>query len=565
MKYIDLKRFKFVTILKKINFNNVYTILLKKINFKNIYSIVIKKLNFKNIYNIILKKLSFINIYNTILKKFNFNAIYKSIIIKKNNFIRLFKFIRNKKYKYNVAYFFVFIFLSIFIYLSIPYFYDYNKLKIKNLICKEYNLECEINGKIKYSFYPSPRIKLNNIIIKNSINKYYPLAKIQEIIIKLPVTNLVNKDKFKYNKIKLKNATINLNVNKIFEYKDFFKKKKKPKLITAKKAKVNFFEKKNNIATIEDTNFKYILNDKKEKGYLNGNFLGDKINIKFKTANSAKNKTKVYELEFLESKLFTKVEIFDSPTDKNFSNGNVYFKFNKNKVNGIFNYKDNNINFKNATLRNDILDGKFNGNIQILPYLDFNLNMDLSSLNFNRLYNYLTNLQEINRKNLFKINKKINGKINLFINKIFSKNNLIDSLESRVKFINGNILIDQLLLNMGKLGAADITGIITNEKKYSNFKFEKNLFIDDLKFFYRKFGVYNKQKVSSNLYVSGNFNLTDLTLHLHEIYNEEKFKNEDILYIEKEFNYLLLDKKYESLFDFKKFKEFIKLVSSEEN
>ena len=37
---------------------------------------------------------------------------------------------------------------------------------------------------------------------------------------------------------------------------------------------------------------------------------------------------------------------------------------------------------------------------------------------------------------------------------------LVDSFESRIKFINGNILIEQLLLNLGKLGAADITGII---------------------------------------------------------------------------------------------------------
>ena len=539
MKYIDLKRFKFATILKKINFNNVYTTLIKKINFKNIY--------------------------NTIVKEINFNSIYKRINIRKNNFIKLFKFTHIKRYKFNVVYFFAFGFLSIFIYLSVPYFYDYNKLKIKDLICEEYNLECIINGKIKYSFYPSPRVKINNLIIKNSINKNYPLAKIEQVIIKLPVANLINKDKFKYNKIKLKNAVINLNLDKIFEYKDFFKNKTSSKLITAKKAKVNFFEKEINIAIIEEANFKYIFNDKKEKAYLNGNFLGDKVNIKFKTTNGTKNKTKVYELKFSKSRLSVKVEIFDSQTDKNYSNGNISLKFNKNKVNGIFNYKNNNINIKNATLRNDILDGKFNGNIQILPYLDFNLNMDLNSLNFNRLYSYLTNLQDKNRKDLFKINKKINGKINLFINKIFSKNSLVDSLESRVKFINGNILIDQLLLNMGKLGAADITGIISNEKKYSNFKFEKNLFIDNLNFFYSKFGVYNKKKVNSSLYVSGNFNLSDSTLHLHEISNEEKFNNEDISYIEKEFNYLLLYKNYESLFDYRKFKEFIKLVSSEED
>lgn len=547
MKYIDLKRFKFSTVLKKINFNNVYTTLLKKINFRNAYTSFLKKISFKNI-------------YISIIKKFTFNNIYKGINIKKINFTRIFKFFLIKRYKYNFVSFFVFIFVSTFIYLSAPYFYDYNKSKITDLICKEYNLKCIINGKIKYSFYPSPRVTLNNLVVKNSINKDFPLAEIKQVIVKLPINNLINKDKFEYNKIKLKNAEINLNLDKIFQYKDFFKNKTISKLITAKKAKVNLFEKKTNIAIIKQANFRYSFNGKKEKAYLNGNLLGDEINIKFKT----KNEKKIYELKFLESRLAAKVEILDSQTDKKFSNGNVSIKFNKNKVNGIFNYNNNNINIQNATLRNDILDGKFSGSIQILPYLDFNLNIDLSSLNFNRLYSYLTNLQEKNREDLFKINKKINGNVNLFINKIFSKNNLVDSLESRVKFINGNISIDQLLLNMGKLGAADITGVISNEKKYSNFKFEKNLFLDNLKIFYSKFGVYNKQKVNSNLYVSGNFNLSDLTLYLHEISNEEKFKSEDISYIEKEFNYLLLDNQYKSLFNYKKFKEFIKLVSSEE-
>ena len=86
------------------------------------------------------------------------------------------------------------------------------------------------------------------------------------------------------------------------------------------------------------------------------------------------------------------------------------------------------------------------------------------------MHSYLIALEEKNIKNLFKFNKKINGQLNLSADKIFSSRTLIDSFESRIKFINGNILIEQLLLNLGKLGAADITGIIKNNKKTYKYK-----------------------------------------------------------------------------------------------
>ena len=158
-----------------------------------------------------------------------------------------------------------------------------------------------------------------------------------------------------------------------------------------------------------------------------------------------------------------------------------------------------------------------------------------------------------------------NGQLNLSAEKIFSKRTLIDSFETRIKFINGNILIDQLLLNLGKLGAADITGIIKNNKKFSNFKFENNIFVDNLKRFYNKFGIYNKQNTSSSLFISGNFDLANLRLHLDEISDEKKFEKEDVAYIEKEFNDLVLEDGYLSLFNFLKLKEFLKLVVTEPN
>ena len=158
-----------------------------------------------------------------------------------------------------------------------------------------------------------------------------------------------------------------------------------------------------------------------------------------------------------------------------------------------------------------------------------------------------------------------NGLFDVFLAeyKIFSKHTLINSLESRIKFFNGNILLEQLLLNLGKLGAADLTGFIGNDKEFTNLKFENNIFIDNQKYFFRKFGIYNRENIPSNLFVAGSFDLKNLSLHLNEISANKKFKDEDVLYIEKEFNNLVLEDGYASLFNFLKLKEFVRLVASE--
>ena len=118
---------------------------------------------------------------------------------------------------------------------------------------------------------------------------------------------------------------------------------------------------------------------------------------------------------------------------------------------------------------------------------------------------------------------------------------------------------------MGKLGAADLTGTIQNNKKFTNLKFENNIFIDNLKRFYNKFGVMNKQKTPYNLFVSGNLDLVKLNLKLHEISSDEKINNEDVVFIEREFNNIILGEGYESLFNFSNIKEFVKLITSEDN
>ena len=108
-------------------------------------------------------------------------------------------------------------------------------------------------------------------------------------------------------------------------------------------------------------------------------------------------------------------------------------------------------------------------------------------------------------------------------------------------------------------------GTIDNDKKFTNFKFESNIFVDNQKKFLSKFGIYNKKNIPSHLFISGNFDLKNIKTSFYEISNGKKFNSEDTNYIEKEFNEIMLEGGYNHLFHFPKFKEFIKSITSEDN
>ena len=65
-------------------------------------------------------------------------------------------------------------------------------------------------------------------------------------------------------------------------------------------------------------------------------------------------------------------------------------------------------------------------------------------------------------------------------------------------------------------------GKIINDKKFSNFKFENNIFIDNLKRFHNKFGIYGKDSIPYNLFISGNFDLVNFILRINEIFDDKK-------------------------------------------
>ena len=141
-------------------------------------------------------------------KRYKFSTIFKNINFRIYKFSTIFKNINFKRYNYIGPYVAGLLVFIAFVYLNIPMFFNYEKSKIEDLICKELNVKCFIQGKIKYSFLPSPRIKFNDFIIKDFINKKNFLGKIENVEIKISFYNLHDEKKFNYNKKKLKDKKV---------------------------------------------------------------------------------------------------------------------------------------------------------------------------------------------------------------------------------------------------------------------------------------------------------------------------------------------------------------------
>jgi hypothetical protein len=613
MKYDDFKIFKFSTILKNISrirdsfsrihkriktilsniadflsyilkyifpeinksiksiFRDIFLIINK--NIKTISSNIVDFLSYisKYIFSGINKSIKFIiydflKIYKLIdPRRLDFKKVYKYLDIRRYDFYRINKKINLTNYKYVPIYFVVFVIFMGFVYVVIPKFYSYDKSKIAKTVCINQNVECLIKGKVYYSFYPTPRIKIKDLIINDLFEKKDTLVTVKNTVIKLSIKNLLAKEKHKFKKIKFNNFEINLNSKNFKEYKNIFIKKINLIPITFAKGQIIFFDGKNYVATINNANLYLKFMQDSIDAKLKGKFLNDDIyvNLNSKVVDS-KSFTDII-LKMSNINFLTKVNFINSEKDKNIRNGNLLIKKGKNRITAVFDYKDNELVINKSNLRNTFLDGKLEGKITFLPYFNFNLDINLDSINFTKLYNYLLALDAKKQKNLFKINNKINGKFSLSSDKIYSSYNLVKSIESRVKFNNGNILIEQFLINLGKLGASDLLGTINNDKKFTNFRFESNIFVDNQKKFLSKFGIFNKKDLPSNFFVSGNFDLENLRASFYEVSGSEKLSNDDINFIEQEFNDFMLEDGLESLFLFPKFKKFIKSITSETN
>jgi len=545
MKYLNFKRYKFSTISK--NLNTIRGIFLK----------IFKYADFE---------------------RYDFRKIYKYINVTKIDFQKVWEFINLKTYirkikrnnllgnRFLVLHLPAAVIFFGFLYFTIPSFYNYEKSKMERIICNNVDAECLIKGNVDYNFFPTPRIIIKDLVINGKLKKKNTLMKIEEAEIKLSIKNLLAKEKHYFKKIKLSNFELYFNFENWKEYQDVFFKKSDILPITFLNGKIIFVNGKQYVATINDANFDIKIETDIKEFELKGKFLEDSIYISSKDNNNDGKKSTELIVKMTNLNLLSKVNFFHLMKDKKkYISGTILIKKGKNKITAIFDYMNNELIINKSNIRNAFIDGKMEGKITLLPYFNFDLDADLNSLNFTKLYNYFLSLNEEEKKKIYKINHKLNGNLSLSSDKIYSSYNLVKSFESRLKFTNGNILIEQFLLNMGKLGAADILGTINNDKEISNFKFESNIFVDNQKKFISKFGIYKKKSIPDSFFISGSFDLNNLRFSFYEVLDKEKLTAEDINYIEREFNNIMLEQGYDSLFYFPNFKEFIKSITSESN
>jgi len=537
MKYLKIKRYKFSTIKSTlISLINSTLSLHKIINYKKIFNY------FDDLWYFSKKTIRYFN-----PKKINIINIVSKIKIKGNRFLFF-------HLPASIIFF-------AFLYILIPKFYTYENSEIEKIICKNYNVKCIVKGKIGYNLFPTPRLKIKNLIINIPTGNKKILSS-GDVSLKLSFKNLLAKDKHKIKNIIISDFESIINLKKLNNYNNIFQSKIDYVPIAFTEGKISLYDEKNYIASITDVDLVINLFKSFSQAELNGKFLNDNIIINFINKIDDEPNTKI-EFKMKNLNFYTKISFLY--LNKIINNGKFLARKDKNKISGIFNYKSDEITILKSNLTNTFIDGKLIGKIRILPFFDFNLDLDLNSINFTRLYNYFLTLDQNEQKKLLKINNKINGKLNLSAGKVYSKHNLIKSFESRLKFYNGNIKIDQFLFNLGKLGAGDILGTFNNDIKSSNFKFESNIFVDNKKKFLSKFGIYNKDDSLSDLFIQGNFDLGNIRLSLHEISDEKKFTTEDVNFIESEFNDLMLEKGFYNLFNFKKFKVFLKSARGEKN
>ena len=359
MKYINFKRYKFSTALKSLNKAryNFFKILrpiffsLKKYEYRKIYrSFLFRKFNINKISRYIDPKFYNLRLFNikSFIRYFNIGFL-KKINLKNSKFLSF--------HLPSSLIFFV------FLYVFIPTFYNYDKSDIEKALCGNYNIKCSIKGEINYRFYPTPRLNINKLVVTENDKQKNALLTADKIAIKLSIKNLLAKDRHKVRKIEIENFETNINLKNLKKNNNIFNKKINFVPINFQKGKVTFYQGKDYVASISKAKSRIKFVEGFVDMKLRGKFLNDDISIYLNKNEIDKKISTDLKLKMSNLNFITKVTFLSSQIEKDIISGNFSIKRNKNKISGIFDYKDNELTINKSNLRNAFMDGKLIGKI----------------------------------------------------------------------------------------------------------------------------------------------------------------------------------------------------------
>ena len=464
-----------------------------------------------------------------------------------------------KKHKIFAGYASLAVLLVLLIYLIIPFFFNYSKFKniLQDKIFLNFGTKIIVAGDIKYHFLPTPRLRIKDLKIKDYIDENKDIGKVDIAILKIPFKKLMRLKEINFNNVTLIKSDVILDFESLSKYKIFFEDKFKSKPIEFSKSKFTLKNNDKKIFSISDMNLVYRSSEISDEVKLNGKFFNDNISINFQNKKKSKTPAKILLIKLDRLGFNLRLNSFVNSDD--YSKGNFTLRYLNNRLASDYIFKNSNIQLIKANFNNSYFKGEIAGNIELDPFLYFDLSADIKRFNFKKILNFINNLSAHEQVQLFNINKIINGKLLLDINKIYSSSKLIQSAETELEFRNKDIIINKLLLDLGRIGASDVNGKIVNDPKYIKLYFDQNIYLDNNKIFFNRFNLKNVNNVN-NVNINGEINLSKFLLKLNSIRLKEKINSEDLNFVEKTFNEILFEEHFNSLFNYTRLKEFFDLV-----
>jgi hypothetical protein len=449
------------------------------------------------------------------------------------------------KFFFIFKYVFLIFFLSISIYLIVPKFFNYQErtVFIKKSIFKHYKINLNNQNKISYNIFPTPRLNIfqANLEFNNLVN-----ADAKKLTLVLPFTQLYRYENLYPKKLFIDGLDFSFEIKKFKNFIKFILNSKN--FISIKESKIFFKKKDETIAVLKDVDFN---NKNPTNLVLRALVFGKKISVSYVTVIDKK----ILNIKF--SEVGSEITVnFDKDSTFEKSKGNVKAKILNNNLK--FNFlKTDKITISNSFLRHKVFQTSFNGMIVTKPYFDIDLILNLKNLNFKKISrNNLTD----DLMNFLEINKKLNGKYNIKIDRKKISYDLIKEANIFLQSENGNIFFKDSNVSFD-FGDILFDGNLKNKQGFHQLNFNTNFKLKDKKKFLKLLGIKRKIKDKSELYIRlmGTINLSLNKIYIKEVIlnKEEKFNEEDILYYKKAFENLVIKDDVFEIFNIRKIRQFI--------
>ena len=434
-------------------------------------------------------------------------------------------FLKKKSIYQIIFYLLVFFVASFFFYFFIPNFFNYSPQIIEENFKRNHSINIKNISKINYKVFPTPRLAVfgSNLSLKENILR----VEESEIEIILKPSRILNYKKLYYNKIIIKGGSTKIKTNNINQLINYFKQNK-----------LKIFLRENNIILINNDKFLFQINDSKTainpannqkqltiKGILLNHKIIFLLDGKLRDGNNII--IKIPKLDILSSNFLSNKDKFG------FLRGSVNFKF----LNNFFQFnfsKEQNIKIKEGFLRSGLINSLIAGNLSFKPYFSFDLNIQPSTLNIEKL------ILILQKKYFLEDLRKTE-----FINKIDGSLNFRNMFRGSVVFKNTKIFFQNF--KVGKVNPIFFDANISQFGPKGKVQFNLNTSIQ------------YKKKVARNLKMSGHVTPSNSKVTFSKIiFDEENFTEKKINNYEEKFKNEVIDGSLSNIFNEKKIKNFFK-------